>query len=264
MATPATREELGDLAVVYNSLFDFVKSGKRPAGPVITGLQLLRDGEFPFEQQVVSTTSGLFSTPQEILARFAFYAGNQGLPPVVLAQLEESLPADHVSSLNGMLAPDIWLGDLPTTFEFLVGWLQYEQRQAGNGYWRWDGLKSDTKHLRLLDPDRYGKEPSGRWVELDMLAKRGNSPKEARDPAKSAGLQVVSAFAANPAYPPAIDYDTIPGAWAAGLQAKPPENRDWQGVPILGWRGFYRQVGVSADWDYGRHSHYAVPEVREL
>ena len=217
-----------------------------------------------FAALMVPPVPQIFSTPQEILGHFAFYAGNQGWPVAnLIDQLTEQMPTDHVSSLDHLLTLDIWLGDLPTTFEALAGWIEYQSRQAGNGFWRWDSLKSGAKQLRLLTPDRYGDEPSVKWVELDMTANRGSRPKDVRDKS-SAGLQVMTAFAVHPAYPPAIDYDTIPGAWAAGLQANIPGNEAWTNVPILYWYRTYREVSLHAAGDGRRSSNYAVPEVREL
>jgi len=218
-----------------------------------------------FAALMVPPIPQIFSTPQEILGHFAFYAGNQGWPVAdLIDQLEQTMPADHISSLDHLLTLDVWFGDLPTTFEALAGWIGYQSRQAGNGFYRYDGLKSDAKHLHLFDSkQRYGKTPSVRWVELDMTANRGSRPKDVRDRA-SAGLQVMTAFAAHPAYPPSIDYDTIPGAWAAGLQATIPGYAAWTGVPILCWNGTNRRVSLHAFWDDSRYGYCAVPVVREL
>lgn len=217
-----------------------------------------------FNALMVPPVPQVFSTPEEILGRFSYYAGFQDWPVTdLLDQLKQTMPTDHVSSLDHLLTLDVWLGDLPTTFEALAGWIKHEQKIIDNGYWRYDGLKSDAEHLRLLNPDRYGKEPSVKWVELDMTANRGSAPKDVRGD-DSAGLQVLSAFAAHPAYPPAIDYETIPGAWAAGLQANVPGSEAWADVPILDWNGIDREVGLGASWDDDRSDDYAVPVVREL
>lgn len=218
-----------------------------------------------FAALMVPPVPQIFSTPQEILGYFAFYAGNQGWPVAnLIDQLTEQMPTDHVNSLDHLLTLDIWLGDLLTTFEALAGWIEYQSRQAGNGFWRWDSLKSGTKHLRLLNPDRYGDEPSIKWVELDMLANRGSRPRDVRNPQTSAGLQVMTAFAVHPAYPPAIDYETIPGSWAAGLQANIPGFEAWTLAPILYWGRYDREVDLSAYWDDYRDDNAAVPVVREL
>ena len=211
----------------------------------------------------------LFSTPQEVLGRFAFYAGNRGWPLTnFLNPLKEQMPTDYVSSLNKVLTLDVWLGNLSITFEALAGWIEYEQRQAGNGYWRYDGLKSDGKHLRLLDPERYGIEPSVRWVEVDMLANwdKANAlrPRDVRDPKTSAGLEIMTAYAVHPAYPPAIDYETIPGAWLPGLQVTLPGGEAWASVPLLGWGGADREVFLDASRDDDRYWYYALPVRREL
>lgn len=219
-----------------------------------------------FAALMIPPAPQIFSTPQEILARFTYYAIHQGgwdIGEGWIKQLEDSMPADHVSTLDHLLTLDVWLGDLPTTFEALAGWIEYEQRQAGNGFWRWDGLHSDTEYLRLLNPKRYSDRYSVRWVELDMTANRGSRPKDVRNES-SAGLQVMTAFAVHPAYPPAIDYETIPGAWATGLQLTGPGYEAWTLVPILYWDRRYRKVDLNAYWDGNRDGDYAVPVCGEL
>ncbi len=212
-----------------------------------------------FAALLISPPPALFCTPQEVLGRFLIYQGENDWPfgLDILSQLRETMPTNHVSDLNKVLALDVWLGDLPTTFEALAGWIEYEQRQAGNGFWRWGELRSDAKYLCLLDPKRYGKLPSVKWVELDMLAnwdkRNGTQPRDVRDPKTSAGRQVMTAFAIHPAYPPAIDYETIPGAWMAGLQANIPGSEAWALVPILRWYGHDRKVYLRADWDDYRY-----------
>jgi hypothetical protein len=167
----------------------------------------------------------LFSTPPEILAMFVSYAGFRAWPVTGLPDhLHEQMSTDHVSSPERVLTLDVWLGDLPTTFESLAAWIGFEQRQLGRGFWRYYGLKSDAKHLRLLNPGRYGKKPSVRWVEVDLTAnweiQKGVVPHDVRDPETSAGLQVMTAVAVHPAYPLAIDGKTIPlvfFAWSGSL-----------------------------------------------
>jgi hypothetical protein len=218
-----------------------------------------------FAASLVPSVPAIFSTPQEILGYFVFYAGNQGWPVTgLINQLTEQMPTNHVSTLDHLLTLDIWLGDLPTTFEALAGWIKYQQAQIGNGFWRWDNLKSGVEQLRLLNPKRCGKKPSVKWVELDMTANRGSCPKDVRDPKVSAGLQVMTAFAVHPNYPPSIDYDTIPGARMAGLQATIPGYEAWAHVPVLYWVRSNREVSLHASWDDRRYDYYAVPVCREL
>lgn len=236
-----------------------VANGSVPVQAARSSLQDLIEGKF-------AIGPAIFSNPQEIFDRFVGYANEQNWPFFGTDQIEElhqQMPVGHVSTLDRLLSLDIWLGDLPTTFEALAGWIEYEQRRTGNGFWRYDGLKSDPDHLRLLDSNRYGDKPSVRWVELDMTAHRGSRPKDVRDKA-TAGLQVMTAFAVHPAYPPAIDYDTIPGAWAAGLQATVPGKEAWTDVPILCWFRDGREVSLHAHWGAHRYGSCAVPVCREL
>jgi hypothetical protein len=221
----------------------------------------------PNTQPVVGPS--LFSTPQDILAKFAFYADSQDWPvSAVLDQLHQQMPTDHVSSLDKLLTLDVWLGDLATTFDALAGWIKDEQHQVGNGFWRYHGLKSDAKHLRLLDPQRYGRQPSVRWVELDMTAnwdkQDGVAPNDVRDAKISAGLQVMTAFAVHSAYPLAIDGKTIPSAWLPGLEVFVSTGAAWQDLPLLGLGSKRPQVHLDANWGARRLRHYAAPVVREL
>lgn len=220
-----------------------------------------------FSALMVPPVPAIFSTPQKVYDRFVAYAGDQNWPVFddhQVINVHQTMPRDHVNSLDHLLTLDIWLGDLSITFEALAGWIEYEQRQAGNGFWRWDSLKSGAKQLRLLNPDRYGDEPSVRWVELDMTANCGSRPRDVRNPETSAGLQVMTAFAVHPAYPPAIDYDTIPGAWLPGLQANVPGDGDWRSVPILDWDRSSREVKLDAGWGGDRNPDCAVPVCGEL
>lgn len=166
------------------------------------------------------------------------------------------------SSLNQVITLDIWLGDLPTTFEELWSW--NVAVHGADGTWRWDGLRSDEKHLRLLDATRYGNQPSARWVVLDLTANHRRAPKDVRDPANSAGLQLLSASALHPAWVPAIDYDAVLSVWLPGLQVTVPGMDAWQGVPILHWGQFDRTVDLYADWAAYTRPSYSVPVVREL
>jgi len=77
-----------------------------------------------FAASLVPPVPAIFSTPQEILGYFALFASNHGrLGASMLSQLEQTMPTNHVSSLDHLLTLDIWLGDLPTTFEALAGWI---------------------------------------------------------------------------------------------------------------------------------------------
>lgn len=63
----------------------------------------------------------------------------------------------------------------------------------------------------------------------------------------------------------AIDYDKLPGLFAASYEVNVPELDDeaWQGVVFVGFDRGGRQVGVSADDRSDGRSNFSVPRLRE-
>jgi hypothetical protein len=208
------------------------------------------------------TFDQLFCTPEQIFDAFVVRARDRKwtFSDEQLQQLREAMPTLHKNSLTSVLTLDIWLGDLPTTFEELWSW----NKDVHAKTWRYDGLKSDKRHLRLLDSKCYGNQPSAKWVVLDVTANRGQAPKDVREPANSPAFAVLAAAVLHPEWPKAINYDTIPGVWLPGLEATVPGWDAWRYVPILHWYEFDHGLDLRAYWDDYRYSDYAVPVFREL
>lgn len=208
----------------------------------------------------VPTFENLFRTPEQLFE--AFKARNTerkwGFSDEQIRQLCEQIPTLHKSTLQRLLTLRIWLGELSFTFEELWSW----NKDVHDATWRWDYLKSDKKHLRLLDGKLYGKQLSVEWVVIDVTTNRGEAPKDVRNPSTSPDVEIFAAAALHPDWPKAINYDTIPGVWLPGLQATVPGGDAWGHVPVL--RRHDRKVHLHAGWDDGRLSYYAVPVFREL
>ncbi len=151
-------------------------------------------------------------------------------------------------------------------------------------YWRWEHLRSapspysgDTKELKR----RFGDKPIERlrllsgnethkpvveWVAIDLDTHRQRRSIEAvRDPKKSLADEMLVVTWMFPELIRAIDYDEIPGLFAAGYELNVPERDEveWQSVPYVYFYCDSGQVGLNADWHgYGR-SCDSVPSLRE-
>ncbi len=196
----------------------------------------------------------------------AFVARNNergwGFTREQISTLEVSMPADAVSRLDDMSSLEIWLGDLPTTFEELWAWNVHVHGSA----WRYDGLKSDSQHLRLLDPEQsYSSQLSARWVKLDITANRGQTSEDIDDSMGYPGLAVLAAAALQPIWLPAIDRDGLLGVWLFGLLAMIPGEHAWRNVPLLFWdHGSHDEVGLHARWSGHRRRDCTVPVFKKL
>jgi hypothetical protein len=132
------------------------------------------------------------------------------------------------------------------------------------GKWRYESLKSDKKHLRLLDGIEH--TPGIRRVTLDLGAnwdpKDGIRPMDVRGP-DSAHAEVLAAAAHFPDWVQAMDGERVPYVWMPGYQATIPGDGAWRSVPYLGWGSGGRRVRLGADWDGARFCSWACPVRRE-
>jgi len=62
-----------------------------------------------------------------------------------------------------------------------------------------------------------------------------------------------------------IDYDEVPGMFAAGYELNVPEEDDepWRHVPYVGFDSDDGQVRLNAYWHGPGSSSYSVPSLRE-
>ncbi|MCU1486517.1 MAG: hypothetical protein JWN67_3263 [Actinomycetia bacterium] len=214
----------------------------------------------------------LFTPPEEMLAKLRSRVEERGWPLSrdQLDDLAANVPAVPSEWLVD-LSFDIWLGDLETTMTELIEWLRDELP----GFTLWEAVTFDPDHLRLLDPGRYGHEPSVGWVTIDYAANftpassgawasrddtDGRPPAEVRDPVTSAGLELVTALALHHAhYIPNLDYQEVPGFWVPGLQVSVAGEEPWQRVPQLALIRGPRFVMLFAGFDVHRDCYYSLP-----
>ena len=131
------------------------------------------------------------------------------------------------------------------------------------GKWRYESLKSDKKHLRLLDGIRH--TPGIRRMTIDLGAnwdpKDGIRPMDVRG-SDSAHAEVLAAAAHFPNWVQAMDGERVPYVWMPGYQATLPGHGPWTRCPGLHWGSVHREVGLGADSDGNRLYDWACPVVR--
>lgn len=156
------------------------------------------------------------------------------------------------------------------TFEYHVACIKSVFGESG--FWRWEHLHSGkvlykgepVERLRLLNGDHTHKAII-EWAvtDLDTHRKR-DSITAVRGPKSLADELLVIAWMF-PDMIRAIDYDKLPGLFAAGYEVNVPERGDeaWRHVVIVNFDHDYRQVGVDArDRSHG-DSDDSVPVLRE-
>ncbi len=128
--------------------------------------------------------------------------------------------------------------------------------------WRYESLKSDKKHLRLLDGIEH--TPGIRRVTLDLGAnwdrQNGICPIDVRGK-DSVHAEALAAAAHFPDWIQAMDGERVPYVWMPGYQVTIPGNGAWRYVPSLHWYSGRRGVGLSAGWGDSRRCRWACPVV---
>lgn len=129
------------------------------------------------------------------------------------------------------------------------------------GKWRYESLKSDKKHLRLLDGIEH--KPGIRRVTLDLGANwdttNGIRPVDVRNQ-DSVHAEALAAAAHFPNWVQAMDGERVPYVWMPGYQVTIPGSEAWRGVPSLCWGSVSRGVRLGAGWDVDR-DRWACPVV---
>jgi len=141
-----------------------------------------------------------------------------------------------------------------------------------SGFWRWEHLHSGkvpykgkpVERLRLLNGDHTHKAVI-EWVIVDLGTHRQRDSVTAVRGVKSLADELLVVAWMFPDMIRAIDYDKIPGLFAAGYESNVPECGDgaWQRVVIVNFSRDDRQVNVSANDRSDDYSDYSVPVLRE-
>lgn len=156
---------------------------------------------------------------------------------------------------------DVTLDLVGRTFE--EAWYYATAVQPGS--WRWNEVKSDADHLRLLAGITF--ERGLRWRVVDLAAhwdKRGGTRlKDVRDPKTSPSSAILWAASYFPKWVQAMEGVTVPYIWIPGYEISVSGSRSWSYVPCLYWSLAERGVRLSGLPADGRFGDWAVPAFRE-
>lgn len=254
-----TIEDLVRLGAKNQEILKRIGNGTLQIDDVLPALQRIIEGRFSDPDLIHS----MFVSPQTQLANVRSWNLERGWDFIeahfvqAAAELEAlTWPSDRLTVL--VLVP--YLDTVQRTFEEL--WAVASAAQPNN--WRWDELKSDAEHLRLLEGIEH--VPGLRWEVIDLGAnwdpREGIRPVDVRA-ANSAHAGVLAAAGHFPKWVQAMDGTKVPYVWLPGYQVTIPGSEAWRYVPCLSWDRGDREVDLGAVWDGRRSIRWACPVVKE-
>lgn len=180
------------------------------------------------------------------------------------------IPELTVASHQLLLPVMITEGGVGRNFELHTTTIRDQFKAAGDDYYRWDGLKSDAKSLRLaprtLHFDNPG-APTLYWVIYEPFAnwdrENGYTVQGLWD-GKVKGLAHVenlNAIELMPDWVRSMDGKNVPYINLPGYQVF--YESDWSLCPCVDWWSDDRRLDLSAVWAVDRGYGYASPVVRE-
>lgn len=265
MGTKASREELGDLGIVYARLFEFVKNGKRPAGLVVAGMQQLADGTFPAKGRFDRYVQYLLSLDAQ-LARLRGLDETVWNGRVSAAGWFDSL---NTTSEHGQRADDleffyVSFGSVQEDVELHWKAIAANQRvAASNG-----GLYIETgpKNLRLHSTARKYK-PGIHRVRINLVAnwepENGRTIVQARERVPvgcyTAQAETLGAYELHWELLQETDGENLPRPDIAGFEYRFPGNRNFAHCPYIGRVDDEFKLGAAGVRDVDRR--WAAPVV---
>lgn len=226
------------------------QAGDSPLDPewVASVLQTIIEGR-GYEGDLIH---GLFATPLqqlEMIKRLNQERG-WGFTAEDFSSLGEAptWPEDRLS----VVILDASLYFVQETFE--TAWKLVKDTQPN--HWRWDGLRSDSDHLRLLS----GEHQRGlQWQVLDLEANQNCQPEDVRSAITSPSSAVLWMAYYSPQWIQSMNGKDVPFVWIPGYEVTVPGYRPWCGVPLLYWKADGRQVELHAYGCGDRGERWAVP-----
>ena len=185
---------------------------------------------------------------------------------------DEQLAAVDVSGditqrVNDLTTFHVQFDSLEETIE--MWWRVYVGEQPK--HWRWDELKLDSEHLRLLPSNVATYEPGIHRIRIDLVAhwepENGRTVEEVRDQAKGtdeilAQLEVLSAYGIHSELLREQDGENLPYSDMPGTDVTVPGDSEPYALCVF-WNPAYRRAYLSASWVDDRDSFWAAPVLRE-
>jgi hypothetical protein len=254
-----TTDKLVTATARHNEIVKRLGNGSLDPEAVLDAYQRIIEGQFDNPGLIHE----MFTSPEAQLANVRSWNLERGWDFIeahfvqAAAELEAlTWPSDRLTV--PVLVP--YLDTVQRTFEEL--WAVASAAQPNN--WRWDELKSDAEHLRLLEGTRH--VPGLRWEVIDLGAnwdpREGIRPVDVRA-ANSAHAGVLAAAGHFPKWVQAMDGTKVPYVWMPGYQVTLLGDEAWRYVPCLDWHQRDRKVSLLARWDGDCYRRWVCPLVRE-
>ncbi|MEX2006903.1 MAG: hypothetical protein WD877_01940 [Candidatus Saccharimonadales bacterium] len=179
----------------------------------------------------------------------------------------ETAGREHVQSVNDL---QIFYVDFGSPEKNVEMWWKVLAGTQSNA-WRWDGLRTDKKHLRLGPNTRQYASGIHR-IRINLVAnwepEHGRTVLQVREQASRSGellahTEVLAAYGLHDELLRQQDGENLPYADMAGFEATVSGGQPWANVPGLRWRGLGHGVSLSAYWYDSVDHDWAAPLVRE-
>ena len=234
-----TIEQLAGITAQHNEIVKRVGNGSLDPVAVKRALQDIIEGKLP---TLTWNPPTWWRTPEQQLAR-----ARQLWPNAVLPEPPKEFTPRTKS--------EVLLLHVPDSFDSL-----WDKVNAPAGYtkYRWEGVKSDKRNLRLSPNKREYTEPV--WLAFDPEHGKGERPDSFWGQADTAASEVFSALIQFPEWPLAW-FNGASAPNLSGYQLKYDES--WSSVPYLRRWDDDRQLRLDDDWAGYRFDGWSSPSVRE-
>ncbi len=208
----------------------------------------------------IETPQGLFTSPKQQIEQVEKWNKERGWGFIKkdFENIKKSIPKQP----NGHLVCITLVPYLKTVQETFDELWECTKRQQ-NDSWRWNLLRSDKDHLRLLEGIKHKKGLV--WEVIDLKSDKGKRPMDVRNK-NSPHAGILASSALHPNWIKAMNGDDIPCVWAPGYEVNVPgsDGEPWQGVVIVDFDRGDQQVDVYAIDRSDADSDYSVPSGVEL